>query len=283
MPIWLVFSFASVIASTFSNVWQKKASDTGVHFAAISFFFQVVCGLLVLAVALIRGFSFPPILEMPWQFLIMSIGYAGGTVFLFLALQTITASQATIYKAFATLCTVLLAVIFLSESLSLLNVAGMALILAAIILATYTHGTFSFSKGTGYALISSALYACAIVTDGLILHAFPDVLSYIVFAFIFPGVLIALAFPKQMSELPKLFTPKTLPTMLVLATAYAISAVTFYLAFMSGGLLSQIATISRSNIILTVIVAAFVLGERDSLWRTVAAACMTILGVALIA
>jgi len=282
MPTWLLLSLVSVVASTFSNVWQKKASDTGVHFAAISFFFQVVCGLLVLAVALVYGFSFPPIQKMPWEFLIMSIGYAGGTMFLFLALQTITASQATIYKAFATLCTALLAFAFLAEKLTLVNAAGMVLVLVAIIVATYTKGAFSISKGTGYALLSSALYACAIVADGLILHTFPDVLSYIVFAFIFPGILIALVFPKQMLEVPKLFTARTLPTMMVLAAAYAVAAVTFYFAFISDGLLSQIATISRSNIILTVIVAALFLGEREHVGKTVLAAAITILGVVLI-
>ncbi len=282
MPTWLALSLVSVFASTFSNVWQKKASDTGVHFAAISFFFQIVCGLLVLGVSLIYGFEIPPIQEMPWQFFIMSIGYAGGTVFLFLALKTITASQATIYKAFATLCTALLAYIFLTEKLSVINIAGMFLVLAAILIASYTKGAFSVSRGTGYALLSSALYACAIVADGLILKTFPNVLSYIVFAFIFPGVLIAMAFPRQMGEVRKLFTAQTLPTMMILAVAYAFAAVTFYFAFISGGLLSQIATISRSNIILTVIVAALFLGEREHIGKTIAAAAITVLGVVLI-
>ena len=55
------------------------------------------------------------------------------------------------------------------------------------------------------------------------------------------------------------------------------------MALAKGAMLSQVSVISKTNIILTVILAAIFIRERDHLWRKVVAALICMVGVILVA
>jgi uncharacterized membrane protein len=59
--------------------------------------------------------------------------------------------------------------------------------------------------------------------------------------------------------------------------------VTFYTALGKGAMLSQVSIIGKTNIILTVVLAAVFIKERDSLWRKILAALICMVGVILMA
>jgi len=77
-------------------------------------------------------------------------------------------------------------------------------------------------------------------------------------------------------------TLKLLKNTLLLAFIWSVSAIAFYLAIEKGALASQISPISQSKIILTVLLAAILLKERENLLIKVVAAFLTMAGVLLI-
>ena len=89
-------------------------------------------------------------------------------------------------------------------------------------------------------------------------------------------------YPKKVKELPK--AVRTINKNLVAyASIYSIGVITFYATLAKGALLSQVSVISKTNIVLTVILAAIFIKERDNLWRKLFAAIICMVGVILVA
>lgn len=89
-------------------------------------------------------------------------------------------------------------------------------------------------------------------------------------------------YPKKSLQLPKAI--KTVNKNLIAYTLiYSIGTITFYTALGKGALLSQVSVIMKINIILTVLLAAIFLKEKDNFYRKVIAALICMAGVILVA
>jgi len=279
MP-WIIFSGISIIASSVSALFQKlamKHEDSDPIVSAIHF--QLLLTIFGFLFAFLTGFKFPPVSLLPY-FLMSGALYACGTVAFFRSIKLIEASEMTVLTGSGVLFTILISFIFIHERLTFLQLIGAALILSAVILINYNRKKFHINAGAGLAILGSVLYGTAVVIDTYIVKYY-DAISFVALASFTPGLFIALWFIKKI--------PKTITSikyinrnLLIYSFLYTIAGIAFYLALQNGALVSQAGTISRASIILTVILAAFFLGERKHVWKKIVAAILTTIGVLLV-
>jgi len=251
------------------------------HAAAYASVFQLLGGLIILIVALINGFVLPPISTYPVNFAIMILLYTGSTFFLFKALQTTEASIATIFGSTSSIWTIIIAILFLGESLNLNQFAGVILILLSIFLITITKNKFQINQGILYLLAYGMCTGLGVANDAFVLkHA--EVFSYTALTWLLPAIARLIIQPKAICHMKPLLKPKYLVKMIILVCFAATSSVTFYLAYKLGGPISILSPILSSAIILTVIFAALFIDERDKLIRKLIAGAIAVAGILLI-
>ncbi|MDD5710770.1 MAG: DMT family transporter [Candidatus Colwellbacteria bacterium] len=279
---WFTLSIISVITLAISNLLRRVLmKDDKSDAVAYSLVFQLMCAFLVGLFAFSHGFVALPVFELPLNFLLTMVLYGTGTLLLFRAVQTTEASKATILASSSTLWAVIVALILLGESFSVLKIIGVGLILGGIILISLKKEVFSLSRGDLYVLCSALCYGIAFANDTFILRQ-SDVLSYTALAFLLPGLFILAIQPKALRKLGSFSNLGVLLRMAIMSIFYSASAVTVYLAYQKGGAASQLAPIGQSVVILTVLLAAIFLGERENLGKKFVAAIMTTIGVLLL-
>ena len=272
----------SVIALAISNLLQRVLMrNEKSNVVAYSLVFQLTCVALIGLFAFTRGFVMPPIQEMWFNFVLITVLYAAGTLFLFRALQDVEASEVTVITSSRALWTIAVALIFLGESFDLTKTIGVALVLGSIALVSFKRETARFNKSIFYALGSAFCYGVGFANDTFILRQ-SDALSYAALAFLLPGLFILAIKPKVLVEMKSLLTTSILLKMVLLGLFYSTSAITIYFAYQQGGTASQLAPINQSVVILTVLLAAIFLGERSQLLRKFAGAIIATAGVLLL-
>jgi len=279
---WFLLSIISVITLAVSNLLQRVLmKDEKSNVVAYSLAFQLTCAVLIGVFAFARGFVMPPIQELWLNFVLITVLYAAGTLFLFRALQNIEASEATIITSSRALWTIVVALIFLGESFDFLKTLGVVLVLGSVVLVSLKREAVRFNKGIFYALSSAFCYGVAFATDTFILRQ-SDALSYTTLAFLFPGLFILAIRPKILAQMKPLLSTSILSKMVLLGLFYSTSAITIYLAYQQGGAASQLAPINQSVAILTVLLAVIFLGERNQLWQKFTGAIMATAGILLL-
>lgn len=282
---WFILALISITTVSISSLLQKvlmkdEKSDPFVY----GFFFQLFCSILIFIFAFSKGFVMPPITNLGLNFFFEAILYAGFTIFLFKALKLIEASEVTILTTTSAFWTILVALLFLGESFSMIKLLGVLLILIAVIFVNQREKqlSFHFNKGSLYALLAALCFGLAFANDAYILQHKVDAVSYTAIAFLLPSIVIVLARPSILSNIKSFLKPALITKVGLLGLFYSISAITAYLAYQAGGNASQLAPISQSRVVLTVILAAFFLNERSHLLKKLFAAILVSIGVLLL-
>ena len=279
---WFLLAMVDVVAYSISNILQRVLmKDQKSDAVAYAIVFQLLCGLLIGIAALLRGFVMPPIAQMPVNFIIMTLLFGFSMVFTFKALKIVQASEMTIISSTATLWTIVAALLFLGESLDINKLVGILLMLGGIVVVFWRKTGLKINKGFIYALLASFFFGLAVANDAFILRQ-AELFSYYTIGFLLPGLFILVLNLKSLPEIKKLLLSKSLPKMVISAIFYSIAAVAMLMAFQQGGNISQLAPITKFSIILTVLLAAVFLGEKDNFKRKTIAAIMAIIGVFLI-
>lgn len=279
---WMFILFINVVAISISTLFQRlamKEEDSNPVLSTI--IFQFLLGCLIIPFAISQGFFWPSFSKLWPYFLFSTTLYALGSIMFFKSIKLIEASEMIILSGMGTIVTMLCAYVFLQERLVVQQYLGALLVIFSILLVQYKKQKFIFGKGALFALAATSLFAFATISDVLIIRTY-NAISYAGLMSFFPGLMLCLMYFKKLRELPKAI--KTINKNLVLyALMYSVGVITFYSALAKGALLSQVGVIGRSNIILTVILAAIFIKERDSLWRKVLAAVICMVGVILVA
>jgi len=251
------------------------------HAVAYSSVFQLLGGSLILAAAFVNGFVMPPISAYPVNFALMVLLYTGSMFFLFKALQTTEASIAVIFGSTSSVWTIIIAILFLKESFGPGQFLGVILIFLAVFLIAFKKNAFQINQGIIYLFAYGACTGVGLANDAFILkHS--EVFSYIALTWLFPAFARLILQPRAIYHMKPLFQPQYLIKMILLVCFAAISSVTFYIAYKSGGPISVLSPLLSSAIILTVILAALFMGERDRLIRKFVAVVMAVAGILLI-
>ncbi len=279
---WYSLAIISVVLLAIANLFQRALmEDAESSTISYSLVFQLACGALVGVAAGLHGFSLPPMPRLIPNFILTGVLYGTGTLLLLKALQRAEVSEVTVLKSSSGLWTIAVATLFFGESLTALNIVGIVLIFVSVVIVVYGRNALRFGREGLYALGAAFCYGTAFANDAFILR-YADALSYTTAAFLLPAIFIFLIRPRVVFELKPLARPATVVKMIFLAVTYSASAILLYLAYQRGGAISRLAPINQSVIVLTVMLGAVFLNERDRLWKKVAAALVAAFGVFLL-
>lgn len=278
---WLYYIILSIFAGSIANLLNKiLMKDNKSDPMLSSILFQFLLAFFFFLLSLIKGFVMPPIFIYPLNFILNGFLYGLGTFFIFKALKYIEVSESSIIYSFGSIITVISSIFFLKESFNFSKSLGLLLILISII-AVSKPKKFKINKGVWYALGTAVLYGLAITNDAfLIKHS--DTFSYLSVISFLPGVVLLLISPKSIKKIDYYFNLKNLLKLLIFSIFYTIASIGFYLALVKGGQTSQVATISKSQIILTILLAAVFLRERDRLFIKIIYGILVVGGVILL-
>lgn len=275
----LISVFTVSIATLLERILMKEDHSNPVSYAIV---FQIILGTIALIIAIALGkFSVPNSNDNLIHLSISAGLWAGMTVFNFYAIKLLTAGEVTIIGTTSTIFAMTLGLLILNETLTSNMLLGTLLIAISIWLLYNQQSKFTSSKGIIFALISAACSGIAVVNDAILLQTF-DAYTYTVVMSFLPAVVLILLFPRKSTQVKPLMQTHTLKVMCVFCLFYAIQAITYYLAYEFGAPISKLSPITKSSIILTVILAAIFLNERDQFHKKIISAMLVTIGVLLI-
>ncbi|MBI3342052.1 DMT family transporter [Candidatus Curtissbacteria bacterium] len=213
---WIALLLCAVFLSALSSLLQRvlMKADKSDPFA-YSVVFQILGGLVIGAFATVKGFVVPPFAQYPINFLLLTILYGSGTVFLFNAYKYLEASEVTILTSVRSIVVIATAVFLLGEAFNFQKVVGTFLILLSVFLLSKNIGRIKFNKGILYVLGMALCYGSAITNDAYLLpHV--DVFSYTAVGFFLPGLFLVLVKPKVVLQLKPFLNTKIFAKMLAL-------------------------------------------------------------------
>ena len=279
---WQILLLISVISYSISILLQRVLmKDDQNDPIAYSIVYQLFTGILIGIYALFNGFIVQGFIPLIPNFILMIVLYGAGNIFVWQALKIIDVSEFTIIFASRAFWTIIGAIIFLGESLSLKQVIGIILIIFSIVLVFWKKQKFSLNRGFVFAFLGALLWGIAFTNDFLVVNSF-DVLSYLTIAFILPALAIWMIFPKSTVKMKPLLERKTLWKMGLLGILYAVSTITIFLAYQIGQNATQIAPLNQVSTIIIVILSAIFLKERTDLLRKLLGAIISFIGVFLL-
>lgn len=282
MP-WEIYLAISVFLISLNGLWHKSLmrgdnSDP----KAQTIVFLSLGGVFALAIALLRGTFHPefPIYLLS-NFLIVAASSTIAFVFCYQAYQLIGASEIAILLATGSLWRVIGATLFLHETPTPLQILGAIIILAGTAIALYSQKKFSVNKGTVLVLVAALFYACSDISGYRILQTM-DASSYQIYTQFLPVILLLLIYPKTIKKISYYFTKERGMKMMLLSLGDVLGMLALFLAYQAGGKASVISPLSATRVMLTVILAALFLHERENLRNKMVGAVVTVVGIMLL-
>lgn len=280
---WLVLAFISVItvsiAIILERVLMKDEASDPISYAIV---FQLVLGFISVLIALLFGrFTLPNLEGLTLRFILSSFLWAGATVFGFQAIKKLTAGEVTILTTSSSVVSIILGLVVLKEVLSLNIVLGTLLVFFAIWIVKSEKVSFKSRRGIGFALLSAVFGGIAVVNDAIILRSY-EAFSYTAIMSILPGIVLILLFPQKIVKIKKLLNSKFIMLMTIFCVFYSIQAIAYYLAFQNGAPVSQLSPLIKSSIVLTVLLGAIFLNERQNLSKKILASVLVTIGAILL-
>lgn len=278
---WFILTLLSVFIVSISNILLRiLMRDENSEPVSYTIIFALLLSCVYFIVSLFLGFHFP---VLDWKiiyFLIAATLWGLGTIFLFKALQIIESSEVTILVSLRILITITASVIFLHDVFNFQKFIGTIILLLSILLVANIKKGIKFNKGVTYSIFVIFFSGLAVVFDAYNLNNY-DVVSYLaVINFLIFVVLLTIR-PKAILKWKQFTHPGFLKKMLPLVLFSCGQAYAYYFALQKGPL-SQIAPISQSQVIVTVLFAAVLLNEKDNLLRKIIAAVLVTIGVILL-
>ncbi len=281
---WFLLALVSVvtvsIATLLERVLLKEDESDPVAYAIV---FQFLLGAIVFGFTiLLHRFTLPDFSPVTVaRFLFSAMLWAGSTVFGFHAIKRLSAAEVTILNSSTAVVAVILGIIFLRETVSIKMIVGTALVIGSILVVQSEKLAFQSRRGIAFALLSALCAGIAVVNDVIVLHNL-EVFSYVSMMSFLPGIVLLTLFPKKFFVAKQLVLSPIMKGMGIFTFFYALQAVSYYLAYQNGALISHLSPITKSSIILTVILSAVFLKERKQLLKKILASVIVTVGVLLL-
>lgn len=287
---WIVLITFSVLFGSVSALLQRvlvrdEKADTYSYSVLTQLTSAVVCFLLALFFGRNTFPEFSVILESHvYVFILLSSSlYAVNAILCFKALQSIEVSKFSVLYATRAVVTIVIASVFLKESLNANQLLGAGMILFSILyLNTKSYKEFlRFGKGEILTLTAALAFGIATVSDKYIIEWF-DFIPYLTLDFLLPAITLIAIKPKVVKEFRKLIAPKLLPIILLFSTLYALAALTFFGAMDASDNTSLVSSIGQITTVATVILGIVVLKEREDMKKKLLASFLGFAGLLLI-
>lgn len=278
---WIYIAIISIVAISVANIFQRVAmKDEHSNPLVASVFFLLTIGALSGVYAILtREYNAPPVGEYAINFIISTVFYAAGTYAYFKAAKGLEASTLIILSAMGGLVSIVAAGIFLQETITSKQLFGTVLIFLAILIVS------NKAKGDKAAfywgLSGASLYGLAVINDTFIIQSYNPAAYTSIMSFL-PAILLLLLNSKLVPQFRTLFKWQYLKNILIYSFFYAIQAISYYSALLSGAMASQMAAIFKAEIILTILLSVIFLKETDRLRNKILSGILVTIGILLV-
>lgn len=243
--------------------------------------FGSLAGVFSLIIALQRGFHLPPLPLLAPNFLLMVVILVLAPLLTFKAYKLCEASEVGILMSSQRLWTVILAIILLGEKATISKLLGTFLILLGISIVSWQKHRIKISNGMIFALLAACLYGISYINAFYILQ-YLDAPSFVVYASLLPALTLLIIQPKIISKMNFYQKPKNGIKVVLSALFDTLASLSLYFAYQIGRNASQIAPLSATSLIITVIFAAIILKEKKNLINKIVGSGVIIFGSILI-
>ncbi len=280
---WIFFAISSILCLATANILQKtlmKNEDSDA--LSYSIIFQVTCTIIVGSFAYLRGFVLPPVAQMPINFILMGILYGLGTIMSFKALKYLGSSEVTIIAASRSIITIISAIVLLDDPFNLQKAVGALLIIVAVVAVSKKENIFVVNKGILHALGYALCFGLAVTNDAFIVRR-SDAFSFTAMSFLMPSIFLFILKPSVIKNIKHFLNPTVFRNMFLFSLFYSAAGISFYSALSKGANASQMSPINQAAVIVTVMLAALFLKERNDLVKKIICAVIVVVGVWLLA
>jgi drug/metabolite transporter (DMT)-like permease len=281
---WYFLAIISVFFYSLSTIVQKKLmGDEDSNPVSFMIIFQLLVAAMILIYILIFKVPFPNIMPVWPNLLLNGVLISVGSVFMFKAIKITEAGEYTILSTSATFINLFIASVFLHEIITVNKIFGTLLIVTSILIITATDfgRKTKLHKGHIFSLASALGFGIAFSNESYIVSQI-GVIQNLVIGFFLPGLFVSLLYPKSFKEIPKMISMASIRNMLASSILYLLGAITIFTAYTKGGDVGKIYGISNSTTIVTVILAAILLKERNNPARKIIATIAAFLGVLML-
>ena len=280
---WQVLISISVVLFSVATLLQRvllreDKSDPMIYLV----FFQVSTGFMLGVFGLLfKQLSFPNIKPLlPNLFLMMTLNGVGA-ISQFKALKYVEASRYAVIFSVRVFVTILASSFILKEGLSGVQWLGTFLIVVGVLLANIQSAKLSFSKKEGLALLSAVVFGLSNTNDRFLLKSF-KVYPYIFLGYILPACFVVMLNPYTIRKMKVFLKWQLFKKLLLFSVLFVISGLAFFSALQIVDNSSKVIAINLTPVVLTVLLAAVFLKERDNLLEKILGAVLSFLGLLLV-
>lgn len=280
---WQLLVGISVLLFSFNNLFHRvlmkdEASDPYAQFVM----FYGLGGLFSFIITLFHGgFHYQLTLSQLPFFLLLTVFATAAPILAFKAAKIIEASESTILLSSYRLWLVIGAFLFLGEAFSWKKILGTIIVLIGVAIAQWRKNKFVINHGAVYILFAALCYAIADVVSFNILKNF-EAVSFNVYLGIFTVIPLLLVRPKTLKKLSFYLKPKYAVSIVAVTMEDTTATILIYFAYQMARNASQISPIMATQTILSVILAALILKERDNMVNKLIGAAVVVIGVILV-
>ena len=243
--------------------------------------FATLAGIFAFIISLYHGFHLPNLSLFLPNFILMTILLTLAPLCTFRAYKLTEASEVGILLSSQRLWTVIASFICLGETPTVLKIAGTVFILAGVSITSWKKHKIRFTQGEIFALIAALLYGLSFVNGFYILRSY-DAPSFEVLGNILPVIVLLVIFPKTVKKITFYVNVKNFVGVSFAALFDALAAICLYVAYQYGRNASEIAPLSATSLVITVVFAAIFLGERKNLAKKLFGAFIAVVGAILL-
>ncbi|HSW88718.1 MAG TPA: EamA family transporter [Candidatus Saccharimonadales bacterium] len=276
---WQLFLFASILLTSINGLFHRVVMKTeNSNPIAQTVAFATLAGLFAFLISLYQGFHLPNFSLFLPNIIFMVILLTLAPLCTFRAYQLTEASEVGILLSSQRLWTVIASFIFLGETPTVFKIAGTVFILAGVSITSWKKHKIRFTQGEIFALIAALLYGLSFVNAFYILRSY-DAPSFEVLCNILPVIVLLVCYPKVTKKMKFYLNVRNFMGVSFAALFDALAAICLYIAYQYGRNASQIAPLSATSLVITVIFASVFLKERKNLPQKIIGACVVIAGV----
>ena len=278
---WSVAVTISVVLYSIAVILQRSLLRGGkINAVGFSVVFQLLVAIVLLPIAAIHGLRFEGFEKEILLIMLASASFGIGSVVYAKTLERIGSAEFSVLFATSSIWVALYGVLFLHETLSVVQIIGMLMIFASVFLLVKKTRKPRLSTGILLGLFTGVIYGIAVTSTSLI-GRHVDVITWTWLSFITGALASLLVSPRSIVALGPLVTRRTMPRLIILAVFYGIGTLTIMMAYRDGPF-SLVSPLRQTSIIVTTILAfILVRSERVDMRRKCLAASVCTVGVIL--
>ena len=276
---WFNITVHLVLSVIFIHAY-KLATKRSENDGALAIILQAIGGLITILFIPLFKIQFPANIKTYLLLGTACIFYAIAERLFVVARRGLDVSTYSILEQTLTIFLIILGLLFFNERLVINKIIGTLFVIVGNIIVLFKKGKFKFSKYTIVGLLGNLSLAIACVIDVGISDQF-NLPIYVSITLIVPAFMTFLVDKIKLSDIINDVKRGNKRAILLVGATWGLMMLTRIRAYLFGSI-TTIAPITSITTVLNVLVAYFVLKEKDSLPRKLLAALFVVFGIVLI-